>query len=112
MAGFRLIYSVTFFFFFWFAHFFFFHRISFVIFIIQGYTTSKRSNIEHRKLVCVLMPRADRYMSGDVGEVCVRRPRSRCGTYKASVNIVHIRCQWKLRDIRLERRVPYKGMEG
>lgn len=23
-------------------------------------------------------------MSGDVGEVCVRRPRSRCGTYKAS----------------------------
>lgn len=30
------------------------------------------------------MPRADRYMSGDVGEVCVRRPRSRCGTYKAS----------------------------
>lgn len=28
---------------------------------------------------------------------------------KASVNIVHIRCQWKLRDIRLERRVPYKG---
>ena len=55
------------------------------------------------------MPRADRYMSGDVGEVCVRRPRSRCGTYKASVNIVHIRCQWKLRDIRLERRVPYKG---
>lgn len=86
----------------------FFHRISFVIFIIQGYTTSKRSNIEHRKLVCVLMPRADRYMSGDVGEVCVRRPRSRCGTYKASVNIVHIRCQWKLRDIRLERRVPYK----
>lgn len=87
---------------------FFFHRISFVIFIIQGYTTSKRSNIEHRKLVCVLMPRADRYMSGDVGEVCVRRPRSRCGTYKASVNIVHIRCQWKLRDIRLERRVPYK----
>lgn len=24
------------------------------------------------------------------------------------MNIVHIRCQWKLRDIRLERRVPYK----
>lgn len=58
-------------------------------FVRDGGTTSKRSNIEHRKLVCVLMPRADRYMSGDVGEVCVRRPRSRCGTYKASVNIVH-----------------------
>lgn len=44
------------------------------------------------------MPRADRYMSGDVGEVCVRRPRSRCGTYKASVNIVHslsVEAVWK-----------------
>lgn len=50
-----------------------------------GYTTSKRSNIEHRKLVCVIMPLVLVDVSGDVREVCVQRPRSRCGTYKASL---------------------------
>lgn len=82
-------YRVTFSFVRFIIFFFFYFLFIFSAFVRDGGTTSKRSNIEHRKLVCVLMPRADRYMSGDVGEVCVRRPRSRCGTYKASVNIVH-----------------------
>lgn len=103
---------LRFFFFFLVRLFFFFFSSHFIRnFIISGrHNQYKRSNIEHRKLVCVLLNAScwQIYVGRDVGEVCVRRPRSRCGTYKASVNIVHIRCQWKLRDIRLERRVPYK----
>lgn len=107
-----VLYRCYIFFFFFFGWLFFFFSSHFIRnFIISGrHNQYKRSNIEHRKLVCVLLNAScwQIYVGRDVGEVCVRRPRSRCGTYKASVNIVHIRCQWKLRDIRLERRVPYK----